>query len=119
MRAGACAVQAARARRPDADRRRGRMDPRTGRTLSTNRNGRLAMLHIARLIEHRFPNLLVKPAKVLVAASALLAALGITRARSEEHTSELQSLMRISYAVFCLKKKTTDNPSSTYQQTQE
>src|SRR3546814_5001742 len=28
------------------------------------------------------------------------------RSRSEEHTSELQSLMRISYAVFCLKKKT-------------
>src|SRR3546814_1562399 len=32
---------------------------------------------------------------------------GVTR--SEEHTSELQSLMRISYAVFCLKKKTTKN----------
>src|SRR3546814_1510738 len=31
------------------------------------------------------------------------------RARSEEHTSELQSLMRISYAVFCLKKKTKIN----------
>src|SRR3546814_5393400 len=30
------------------------------------------------------------------------------RFRSEEHTSELQSLMRISYAVFCLKKKTTN-----------
>src|SRR3546814_7723718 len=30
--------------------------------------------------------------------------------RSEEHTSELQSLMRISYAVFCLKKKKTDKP---------
>src|SRR3546814_2238694 len=30
-------------------------------------------------------------------------------ARSEEHTSELQSLMRISYAVFCLKKKTNNN----------
>src|SRR3546814_4377855 len=29
--------------------------------------------------------------------------------RSEEHTSELQSLMRISYAVFCLKKKKNDN----------
>src|SRR3546814_2967706 len=29
--------------------------------------------------------------------------------RSEEHTSELQSLMRISYAVFCLKKKNTHN----------
>src|SRR3546814_1366651 len=34
-------------------------------------------------------------------------ALGVVegRARSEEHTSDLQSLMRISYAVFCLKKK--------------
>src|SRR3546814_5612240 len=31
----------------------------------------------------------------------------LTAARSEEHTSELQSLMRISYAVFCLKKKNT------------
>src|SRR3546814_10616709 len=30
------------------------------------------------------------------------------RGRSEEHTSELQSLMRISYAVFCLKKKTRE-----------
>src|SRR3546814_4473913 len=30
-----------------------------------------------------------------------------TTARSEEHTSELQSLMRISYAVFCLKQKTS------------
>src|SRR3546814_3854253 len=33
----------------------------------------------------------------------------ITRRRSEEHTSELQSLMRISYAVFCLKKKKKQN----------
>src|SRR3546814_1738793 len=32
--------------------------------------------------------------------------------RSEEHTSELQSLMRISYAVFCLKKKTTIQPEN-------
>src|SRR3546814_8204652 len=31
----------------------------------------------------------------------------IANSRSEEHTSELQSLMRISYAVFCLKKKHT------------
>src|SRR3546814_3430589 len=31
------------------------------------------------------------------------------RLRSDEHTSELQSLMRISYAVFCLKKKKTEN----------
>src|SRR3546814_2054286 len=33
----------------------------------------------------------------------------VSRARSEEHTSELQSLMRISYAVFCLKKKNIKN----------
>src|SRR3546814_4086933 len=35
------------------------------------------------------------------------------RARSEEHTSELQSLMRISYAVFCLKKKKQRNHEQT------
>src|SRR3546814_4898783 len=34
-------------------------------------------------------------------------AAGVVMARSEEHTSELQSLMRSSYAVFCLKKKKT------------
>src|SRR3546814_2027129 len=34
---------------------------------------------------------------------------GTQQIRSEEHTSELQSLMRISYAVFCLKKKNTTN----------
>src|SRR3546814_2296770 len=36
--------------------------------------------------------------------------------RSEEHTSELQSLMRISYAVFCLKKKKTNNTKSNKKQ---
>src|SRR3546814_1779804 len=34
--------------------------------------------------------------------------------RSEEHTSELQSLMRISYAVFCLKKKNNNKQEKTY-----
>src|SRR3546814_10267360 len=37
--------------------------------------------------------------------------------RSEEHTSELQSLMRISYAVFCLKKKNTINKKKHTSQT--
>src|SRR3546814_9617247 len=37
---------------------------------------------------------------------------GQEAARSEEHTSELQSLMRISYAVFCLKKKKKTKPTS-------
>src|SRR3546814_2060266 len=36
--------------------------------------------------------------------------------RSEEHTSELQSLMRISYAVFCLKKKKNNRKTITCQQ---
>src|SRR3546814_4774519 len=36
--------------------------------------------------------------------------------RSEEHTSELQSLMRISYAVFCLKKKKTSQSTQMYKQ---
>src|SRR3546814_4942155 len=37
--------------------------------------------------------------------------------RSEEHTSELQSLIRISYAVFCLKKKNITHKHTTYKQT--
>src|SRR3546814_6867728 len=40
-----------------------------------------------------------------VGADAGVAGVAGDRRRSEEHTSELQSLMRISYAVFCLKKK--------------
>src|SRR3546814_4344406 len=46
-------------------------------------------------------------------------ALRFVTARSEEHTSELQSLMRISYAVFCLKKKNTHTQEHTtrYEQT--
>src|SRR3546814_3217241 len=38
--------------------------------------------------------------------------IGLHIFRSEEHTSELQSLMRISYAVFCLKKKTNYKPQT-------
>src|SRR3546814_5658392 len=39
----------------------------------------------------------------------------LTSVRSEEHTSELQSLMRISYAVFCLKKKKNTQHKSTHR----
>src|SRR3546814_2313842 len=42
---------------------------------------------------------------VLNGAKAFISGGGASDVRSEEHTSELQSLMRISYAVFCLKKK--------------
>src|SRR3546814_8255420 len=46
------------------------------------------------------------------APAALMAPDDLALARSEEHTSELQSLMRISYAVFCLKKKNSYTPIS-------
>src|SRR3546814_3805547 len=46
-----------------------------------------------------------------VACSAINLYPPIHQARSEEHTSELQSLMRISYAVFCLKKKKSNTPN--------
>src|SRR3546814_5152416 len=44
----------------------------------------------------------------MLIASEIAAVHTGVRVRSEEHTSELQSLMRISYAVFCLKKKKHD-----------
>src|SRR3546814_6196406 len=47
----------------------------------------------------------------LVVAAIIDAAAGPVP-RSEEHTSELQSLMRISYAVFCLKNNTHTNPTT-------
>src|SRR3546814_10871164 len=71
------------------DRRRPLHGPRRNRARPRNRRRRRAAFgRPARLPDDR--------------ARARLA----LAARSEEHTSELQSLMRISYAVFCLKKKT-------------
>src|SRR3546814_2142294 len=65
------------------------------------------------------PTLSWKPRPMLEPANDRAAAAAETirpeDVRSEEHTSELQSLMRISYAVFCLKKKTQDNIKSNTQ----
>src|SRR3546814_2098336 len=44
---------------------------------------------------------------IVTAVAVYRSALDVGLSRSEEHTSELQSLMRNSYAVFCLKKKTS------------
>src|SRR3546814_9314940 len=49
-----------------------------------------------------------------LAASTVSVAAGSQYSRSEEHTSELQSLMRISYAVFCLKKNNNKTDITTY-----
>src|SRR3546814_6166600 len=48
---------------------------------------------------------LTPPVALAALAASSIAKEKHTKIRSEEHTSELQSLMRISYAVFCLKKK--------------
>src|SRR3546814_2730884 len=66
---------------------------RSGDRIATRRQGRA----IQRVVEHHVTR--------LVGADGVIEA---ERARSEEHTSELQSLMRISYAVFCLTKKNND-----------
>src|SRR3546814_4106392 len=56
----------------------------------------------------------LRPGRSLTCPSSHTASSGSTPrpARSEEHTSELQSLMRISYAVFCLKKKQKIHPTT-------
>src|SRR3546814_5020892 len=55
----------------------------------------------------RLPLVILATMATVIASQAVISgAFSVTQqARSEEHTSELQSLMRISYAVFCLKKK--------------
>src|SRR3546814_1915527 len=62
--------------------------------------GRLAGVAARALLDHAFDR------RDREGDARCLDALEVDR-RSEEHTSELQSLMRISYAVFCLKKKTS------------
>src|SRR3546814_7115658 len=59
-----------------------------------------------------------RTAAVVPAIAAIRVATGaigmLRNGRSEEHTSELQSLMRNSYAVFCLKKKKNNNHTNRY-----
>src|SRR3546814_6269335 len=64
--------------------------------------------------EHFFDGYKVNPSYALDCLKAAHAA-----GRSEEHTSELQSLMRISYAVFCLKKKKTTQNIYTHHTTEK
>src|SRR3546814_5050309 len=78
-------------------------------TTMSNQNEAKAILRSAR----------ISPQKARLVADQVrgLSAERAVNLRSEEHTSELQSLMRISYAVFCLKKKTsyaytTNNPNN-------
>src|SRR3546814_9210245 len=85
-----------------------RRPPRSTRTdtlfpYTTLFRSRLAVLGVGRVHDGRGD---VVDADVLTGAGDLqVAEREVAERRSEEHTSELQSLMRISYAVFCLKKK--------------
>src|SRR3546814_2597438 len=76
--------------------------------------GGFASHELAKRIDDAEPKLVLtascalEPGRVVAYKPLLDAALDLaSHKRSEEHTSELQSLMRISYAVFCLKKKKT------------
>src|SRR3546814_4617525 len=60
------------------------------------------------------PAFLYAWSRLAVIQSGSIALLAFIFGRSEEHTSELQSLMRISYAVFCLKKKKKTNTTKYY-----
>src|SRR3546814_8355164 len=77
----------------------GGLDPAAGRF---QRPARLLLRAAGQLPQHAF------------GAHHQLPVARLTRQRSEEHTSELQSLMRISYAVFCFKKK-KKHPTDTHQ----
>src|SRR3546814_9780372 len=68
---------------------------------------------LAALVLHPLP-VIFAFMEIIVVRAEMLAG-GVALARSEEHTSELQSLMRISYAVFCLQKKNnTTKPRHSY-----
>src|SRR3546814_2077656 len=69
------------------------------------RQPRLPQAGARRLVEILQPLADAAPLREGLPRTEALREVGKNRVRSEEHTSELQSLMRISYAVFCLKKK--------------
>src|SRR3546814_1742397 len=87
-----------------------RLQPRRRPEMVEEVGVRLADLRAHRLQGYRLRTGLDQqpPRRLQRGGAALLGGKAFTR-RSEEHTSELQSLMRISYAVFCLKKKKATN----------
>src|SRR3546814_4359320 len=69
----------------------------------------IALLHCECIAKDRKPILTTTPTGLIDKPCLIRRVDVVFGNRSEEHTSELQSLMRISYAVFCLKKKTHTN----------
>src|SRR3546814_1413671 len=117
-----------RSRRVD---RHGTDEPSVGDAAARLRDAQLprrARVEDAAVVSQPLPGLPARPQvhdtrPVLTAAYALAACelpdRDTRRMRSEEHTSELQSLMRISYAVFCMKKKINFTPTEDKLQIRE
>src|SRR3546814_5494632 len=78
-----------------------------GRGNSRSAPAGLVIDRIKALVEQGFGEVVLTGVDVTSYGPDLPGGSSLGRLRSEEHTSELQSLMRISYAVFCLKKTTT------------
>src|SRR3546814_8235653 len=89
--------------RPVRDERRRYSNPQRRHGLLVDRNRKLRLRRGA--VADRQMAAMDLTGDGLVASSGVRSRLASRALRSEEHTSELQSLMRISYAVFCLKKK--------------
>src|SRR3546814_2796281 len=68
-------------------------------------------IHVDVMDGHFVPNITLGPDMVAALRPYTDRVFDVHLMRSEEHTSELQSLMRLSYAVFCLKKKTDTHTS--------
>src|SRR3546814_6460337 len=69
----------------------------------------LSLIAFGRIASVSTLSSLIVPSGFIPAGAPTVAPSSMVASRSEEHTSELQSLMRISYAVFCLKKKKKNN----------
>src|SRR3546814_1683097 len=99
-------------------RRQGQLPLRAGgqeRTHQRDQTGKRAM--IARIIEGSIANrLFIVLASIVIALAGFWAVRTTPVDRSEEHTSELQSPMRSSYAAFCLKKKNYNHNTSKHTQ---
>src|SRR3546814_10205234 len=80
-----------------------------GLTACTEGRGRCPFTNPGCSAAHDLVSSVRKPGKRGVCAAIFAVVFGVSAmVRSEEHTSELQSLMRISYDVFCLQKKTNE-----------
>src|SRR3546814_1581342 len=94
-------------RRPPRSTRTDTLLPYTTLFRSPRRDPARPGNHVARFLERPLARQRARFGKI-GGGKDIDPAVGLLHVRSEEHTSELQSLMRISYAVFCLKKKKTE-----------